>query len=69
MNDPKKKVWWIVLPALSMWLGWGIRGQVGHWTGAMIPGALLGLALSILLKGKRFSTDSPDGRLLDGNES
>ncbi len=46
---------YIFLPALTMWLGWGIRGLFGHANGAMIPGALLGLAVSILLKGKRFS--------------
>ncbi len=46
----------IFLPALTMWLGWGIRGLFGHANGAMIPGAPLGLAISILLKGKRFST-------------
>ncbi len=44
-----------LIPVLAMWIGWGIRGQLGHWTGAMIPGALLGLALSFLLKGKQFS--------------
>jgi hypothetical protein len=56
MNDPKKKWWWFVLlPALATWLGWGIRGQIGHSTGAMIPGALAGLVLCILLDGKQFS--------------
>ena len=56
MNDPKQKWWWFVLlPTLATWLGWGVRGQIGHATGAMIPGALAGLALCILLDGKRFS--------------
>jgi len=36
----------ILLPALAMGLGWGIRGQFGHETGAMVPGALVGLALA-----------------------
>jgi hypothetical protein len=49
-------VFYIFLPALTMWLGWGIRGLFGHANGAMIPGALLALAISGLLKGKRFST-------------
>lgn len=48
-------VWFIVLPALAMWLGWGIRGQMGHADGAMIPGALVGLALCVLLPEKFFS--------------
>jgi len=37
-----------VLPGLAGWLGWGIRGQVGHETGAMVPGAMIGLSLALL---------------------
>jgi hypothetical protein len=56
MNDLKTKWWWFVLvPGLAMWLGWGVRGVFGHANGAMLPGALVALALSFLLKGKRFS--------------
>lgn len=56
-NDLRTKWWWFVLlPALVMWLGWRLRGVgAGHGNRAMIPGALLALALSFLLKGKRFS--------------
>jgi len=36
----------ILIPSLAMGLGWGIRGQFGHETGAMVPGALVGLALA-----------------------
>ncbi|MBM3499147.1 MAG: hypothetical protein FJX74_10810 [Armatimonadetes bacterium] len=38
----------ILLPALAMGLGWGIRGQFGHESGAMVPGALVGLALAVV---------------------
>ncbi|MFQ6098710.1 MAG: hypothetical protein ACE5O2_13365 [Armatimonadota bacterium] len=38
----------ILLPAVAMGLGWGIRGQFGHETGAMVPGALVGLALGVV---------------------
>lgn len=48
-------LWFIVLPGFSMWLGWGIRGLVGHSTGAMIPGAFAALAFCILLPSKQFS--------------
>lgn len=37
----------VLTPAVAMWLGWGIRGQIGHETGAMIPGALAGLSLAL----------------------
>ena len=36
-----------VLAALAMSLGWGIRGDYGHEAGAMLPGALLALAIVI----------------------
>lgn len=34
--------------ALSLWLGWGIRGNFGHEYGAMIPGALAALAVCLM---------------------
>lgn len=37
----------VVLSALAMSVGWGFRGDYGHETGAILPGALLGLALVI----------------------
>ena len=44
-----------LLPCVTMSLGWGLRGQLGHSTGAMIPGALVALALCSLLPAKQFS--------------
>lgn len=38
----------ILLPALAGGMGWGIRGQYGHETGAMIAGVLVGGAISLL---------------------
>ena len=40
-----------VLTALSLWFGWGIRGNFGHEYGAMMPGALAALA-AVLLSGR-----------------
>jgi hypothetical protein len=40
-----------VLTALSLWLGWGIRGNFGHEYGAMMPGALAAMA-AVLLSGR-----------------
>lgn len=37
----------ILLSALAMSVGWGIRGDYGHEAGAMIPGALLGMAICL----------------------
>jgi hypothetical protein len=39
------------LTALSLWLGWGIRGNFGHEYGAMMPGALAAIA-AVLLVGR-----------------
>lgn len=56
MNSTKDtRLWFILIPALSLWLGWGVRGVFGHSNGAMFPGALLALALCFLLKDKRVS--------------
>ncbi len=41
---------WILFPALTMSLGWGLRGYIGGGPlGAMIPGALVALCLCLLL--------------------
>jgi hypothetical protein len=40
-----------ILTGLSLWLGWGVRGNFGHEYGAMIPGALAAMA-AILLSGR-----------------
>ena len=39
---------WVTGPALSLSIGWGIRGNFGHEFGAMIPGALAAMAAVIL---------------------
>lgn len=42
---------WILFAAATMALGWGLRGFIGGGPlGAMIPGAMIGLALSMLLR-------------------
>ena len=38
----------VVLTAMAGGMGWGIRGQYGHETGAMIAGVLVGLVLVFL---------------------
>ncbi|MCI0493195.1 MAG: hypothetical protein L0Z07_09690 [Planctomycetes bacterium] len=47
----KQKAWfWCLFPALTMSLGWMLRGYIGGGPfGAMIPGAMVGLSLCLLL--------------------
>lgn len=40
----------ILLTACAGGLGWGIRGQYGHETGAMIAGVLVGLTIALLFR-------------------
>ncbi len=39
----------ILFAGLAMSLGWGIRGNFGHELGAMIPGALIGFSVCLIL--------------------
>ncbi|GMU91611.1 MAG: hypothetical protein AMXMBFR4_06690 [Candidatus Hydrogenedentota bacterium] len=51
-TDPQKSVpWWptVLCAALAGGMGWGIRGQYGHETGAMIAGLLVCLVISLTL--------------------
>ena len=36
-----------LLPAVAMSVGWGFRGDYGHEAGAMVPGALVALAICL----------------------
>jgi len=38
----------IILTAISLSIGWGIRGNFGHEIGAMVPGALAAMAIALL---------------------
>ena len=46
----------LLLPACAGALGWGIRGQYGHETGAMIAGMLVGLTLILILVPRRLDS-------------
>ncbi len=48
----KRPLWlWLLFPALTMSLGWGLRGFIGGGPlGAMIPGALVAMCLCLLLE-------------------
>jgi hypothetical protein len=47
----KRSIQMPLLAALAMSLGWGIRGDYGHEAGAMLPGALVALAI-VLASGR-----------------
>jgi hypothetical protein len=51
-KSPTYPKWmFIVLPALAMMLGWGLRGHIGGGPfGAMIPGAMVAICLGLLLE-------------------
>ena len=44
---PTKSLNMLLLAALAMSVGWGWRGDYGHEAGAMVPGALLALAICL----------------------
>ncbi|MFO1020324.1 MAG: hypothetical protein U0903_06460 [Planctomycetales bacterium] len=48
LSNPLFKPLSILLVALSLSIGWGIRGDFGHESGAWIPGALAAMAVCIL---------------------
>ncbi len=50
-NNSNDISWWqpMLFAAMAGGMGWGIRGQYGHETGAMIAGVLVSLTLAFLL--------------------
>lgn len=63
MDDAKRvtglRAGTILLTALSLSIGWGIRGNFGHEYGAMIPGALAALAVCLLSGRKDWRDRAP----------
>ena len=50
MTSTRPLWYWCVLGTVAMSLGWGLRGSIGGGSlGAMIPGAMIGLVLCLLL--------------------
>lgn len=51
MNERTPTPWWhtVVVAAMAGGMGWGIRGQYGHETGAMIAGLLVCLVIALTL--------------------
>ncbi|MCA9095036.1 MAG: hypothetical protein KDA68_16230, partial [Planctomycetaceae bacterium] len=47
-SNPLFRISSIYLVALSLSIGWGIRGDFGHESGAWIPGALSAIAICLL---------------------
>jgi len=52
-SDPREQSTprlWLAMPLMAMagGMGWGIRGQYGHETGAMMAGLLVGLVVALL---------------------
>ena len=50
-KEKYSKSMYIFFPAIAMMLGWGLRGHIGGGPfGAMIPGAMVALSISLLLE-------------------
>lgn len=49
----------ILFVGLAVALGWGLRGQIGGEQGALIPGAMLGLAIAIASGKKHWLEKAP----------
>jgi len=47
-EKPPSLLWAVTLAAMAGGMGWGIRGQYGHESGAMIAGLLVGFTLVLL---------------------
>jgi len=49
-RDQNAPSWWLVcvVAAMAGGMGWGIRGQYGHETGAMVAGVLVGLVFALM---------------------
>ncbi len=56
----------ILLVALSVSIGWGIRGNFGHEAGAMIPGALGAIAIACCSRRADWQARIPHAALLGG---
>ena len=57
MTTEKPAPLWLVVPLTAMagGMGWGIRGQYGHQTGAMIAGVLVGSVIAFLMRPRATS--------------
>ncbi len=49
----------ILFVGLAVALGWGLRGEIGGEQGALVPGALLGLAIAIASGKKHWQEKAP----------
>jgi hypothetical protein len=56
----------LFLVALSVSIGWGIRGNFGHEAGAMIPGALGAIAIAACSRRQDWQARIPHAALLGG---
>jgi len=56
----------ILLAALSLSIGWGIRGNFGHEAGAMIPGALTAIVVAVCSRREDWQSRIPHAALFGG---
>lgn len=65
-SNPLREPLALFLVALSMSIGWGIRGNFGHESGAMIPGMLGAIAIAVLSRREDWQARIPHLALFAG---
>jgi hypothetical protein len=65
-RNPLREPLAIFLVALSMSIGWGMRGNFGHEAGTMIPGVLGAIAIAIMSRREDWQSRIPHVALLGG---
>lgn len=66
VSNPLWKISSIFLIAISLSIGWGIRGDFGHESGAWIPGALTAIAVCVLSRREDWQQRIPYCALFGG---
>lgn len=66
VRNPLWKLSSIFLVAISLSIGWGIRGDFGHESGAWIPGALSAIAICVVSRREDWQSRIPFCALLGG---
>ena len=65
-SNPLREALAVFLVALTVSIGWGIRGNFGHEAGAMIPGLLGAIAIAVMSRREDWQSRIPHVALFGG---